>query len=202
MPFVTEALWERCRTAPTDPELLIVARWPGVGERDLVIEEEVDARHRPDPRASATPARRPSSRAGDLAETRVSMSRSALGPTFEALRPAIERLARARPLERELTPEALEAAASRRRPVVVIAGGARGDRPAARAHDPASADLERERLERELDEAEGWLAAARARLANERFISQGARRPWSRARAAREAELAEQVERLRDRLGR
>ena len=34
-----------------------------------------------------------------------------------------------------------------------------------------SADLERDRLERELAEAEGWLAAARERLANPSFVS-------------------------------
>ena len=41
MPFITEALWETLPHRATDPELLIVARWPGVGERDLAIEEEV-----------------------------------------------------------------------------------------------------------------------------------------------------------------
>ena len=43
MPFVTEALWARLPHRATDPELLIVARWPGVGERDLAAEREVGA---------------------------------------------------------------------------------------------------------------------------------------------------------------
>ena len=34
MPFVTEALWATLPHRATDPGLLIVARWPGVGERD------------------------------------------------------------------------------------------------------------------------------------------------------------------------
>ena len=34
MPFITETLWEALPHRATDPGLLIVARWPGVGERD------------------------------------------------------------------------------------------------------------------------------------------------------------------------
>ena len=126
----------------------------------------------------------------------------ALGPTFEALRPAIERLARARPLRRELTPEALEAA-TRDGDLTVILGGGEIEaavRPAT-ADAEAAADLERERLERDLAEAEGWLAAARERLANESFVARAPAAVVDGARA-REAELAEQVARLRDRLGR
>jgi uncharacterized protein involved in exopolysaccharide biosynthesis len=61
------------------------------------------------------------------------------------------------------------------------------------ATEPGAADADRARLEKELAEAEGFLAAARARLTNEAFV-EGAR--------AREAELADQVERLRGRLAR
>ena len=43
MPFVTEALWAQLPHRATDPDLLIVARWPGVGERDLEAESEVGA---------------------------------------------------------------------------------------------------------------------------------------------------------------
>ena len=34
MPFITEALWASLPHREGDPPLLIVARWPGVGERD------------------------------------------------------------------------------------------------------------------------------------------------------------------------
>ena len=34
MPFITETLWDAIPHRATDPGLLIVARWPGVGERD------------------------------------------------------------------------------------------------------------------------------------------------------------------------
>jgi len=64
-----------------------------------------------------------------------------------------------------------------------------------------TADLDRARLEKELAEAEGRLAAARARLANEAFTSKAPPAVVEGARAS-EAELADQVARLRDRLGR
>ena len=38
MPFVTEALWAALPHRASDPDLLIVARWPGAGERDLAVE--------------------------------------------------------------------------------------------------------------------------------------------------------------------
>ena len=112
----------------------------------------------------------------------------------------MERLARARPLERELTPEALDA---NREPgdLTVVAGA--GDiqatiRPTAQDEDANV--LERARLERELADAETWLAAARERLANEAFMAKAPPEVVEGARA-REAELAEQVDRLRERLG-
>ena len=67
--------------------------------------------------------------------------------------------------------------------------------------DAGSADLERERLERDLAEAEGWLAATQQRLADRAFVERAPATVVEGARA-REAELADQVERLRDRLRR
>jgi valyl-tRNA synthetase len=58
---------------------------------------------------------------------------------------------------------------------------------------------ERARLERELAEARAWLDGARERLANEAFIAKAPPDVVEGARA-REAELADQVERLEDRL--
>jgi valyl-tRNA synthetase len=138
--------------------------------------------------------------AADWLETLVYVPRS-LGPTFEMLRPAIERLARAKPLLRELTPEALEASARPGDLTVILDGGEVEAAVRPLAHHDQAADLERERLERDLAEAEGWLAAARERLANEAFVSRAPVSVVDGARA-REAELADQVSRLRDRLGR
>jgi valyl-tRNA synthetase len=125
----------------------------------------------------------------------------ALGTSFEALRSAIERLARARPLERYLTRDALYGAMPDGG-LAVIAGdiealiGVAGDESTS-----ASAAADRARLEKELAEAEGFLEAARARLGNEAFTSRAPAQVVEGARA-RETELADQVERLRERLGR
>ncbi len=199
MPFVTEALWEALPHRSSDPELLILARWPAAGDRQPTIEAQVSAlialvTELRNARASAKLA------AGDWLETRVFVPIE-LGSTFEALRPAIERLARARPLERELTPESLHAAAGPTDLSVVVAGTGIEARVRPAASGSEAAELERARLERELDEAERWLAAARDRLANEAFTSKAPAAVVEGARA-REAELADQVARLRDRLGR
>ena len=86
----------------------------------------------------------------------------------------------------------------------MISGRARGARPDASCSGGGgtgeSADLDRSRLERELAEAEGWLAAARERLANPSFVGRAPAAVVDGARA-REAELADQVGRLRERLG-
>jgi valyl-tRNA synthetase len=199
MPFVTEALWAALPHRATDPGLLIVARWPGPGDRDVAAEREVGTLVElvTEIRNARASARLP---AADWLETLVSVP-VALGPTFEALRPAIERLARARPLRRELTPEALDAARAPGDLAVIVAGGEieAAIRPSA---DDANADaLERDRLMHDLAEAEGWLAAARDRLANGSFVARAPAAVVDGARA-REAELADQVARLRDRLER
>ena len=67
--------------------------------------------------------------------------------------------------------------------------------------DPGVENRDRARLERELIEAEVFLAAARERMANEAFISRAPAAVVEGARA-RAAELAETVDRLRTRLGR
>ncbi len=199
MPFVTEALWASLPHRASDPELLIVARWPGVGARDGATEAEVETI-----RALVTEIRNARAAAkvpaGDWLATRVHVPVE-LGTTFEALRPAIERLARARPLSRDLTAEQLQAQVQPGDLVVIVPGSETQAviRPA--GADVGSASLERERLERELAEAEGWLAAARERLANDAFTSRAPAAVVDGARA-REAELADQVIRLREALGR
>ena len=197
MPFVTEALWTAIPHRASDPELLIVARWPGAGERELQVEAHVGAvldlvRSIRNARSEAhlEPAA--------WLPTEVSVP-ALLGPTFEVLRPAVQRLARARPLDRRLTRDALTDAPGL---LTAIAGDLE-----ARIHrgqdvvDPGATALERARLERELAEAEGWLVAARERIANEAFMAK-APPPVVEGARAREAELAEQVDRMRDRLSR
>ncbi len=197
MPFVTEELWGALPHRATDPDMLIVARWPGVGERDLVVEGQVDAlvelvRGIRNARSEAhvEPA--------SWLPVGVALP-VAIGVAFEALRPAIERLARARPLERYLTREALHGAMGSGGLAVIageieamIAVGSGGG-------ESADAGADRVRLERELAEADGFLEAARARLANDAFTSKAPAAVIEGVRT-REAELADQVERLRSRL--
>ncbi len=200
MPFITELLWEALPHRATDPELLIVARWPGVGERDEAAEAEVGAlvelvRAVRNARADAK------LEPGAWLPLDVYVEPE-LGHALEALRPAIERLARARPLRRHLTREDLHGTAGAAGGLVVIAGPAEavvGTGTA--AADPAAAEADRARLEKELADAERLLAAARARLANEAFTTKAPPAIVEGARAS-EAELADQVDRLRDRLAR
>ena len=120
-----------------------------------------------------------------------------LGATFEDLRPAIERLARVRPLDRRLTREGLTAGPGS---LTVIAGDLEAVvHPPTEVADPAAAALERARLERDLAEARGWLDAARSRLADDRFVAKAPPAIVEQARV-REAELADQVARLSERL--
>ena len=199
MPFVTEALWASLPHRASDPALLIVARWPAPTARDSVAEAEVQALIE---LVRGIRNARAESKLEPVRWLPVDVVvPPAVGPTFEALRPAIERLARARPLERHLTREALAATAGST-DLAVIAGEleARVRTDAGANAAGGDATLERARLERELAEAEGWLAAARDRLANESFTSRAPAAVVEGARA-REAELADQVERLRERLG-
>ncbi len=197
MPFVTEALWGSLPHRDGDPELLIVGRWPAAGERDDTVESGVEAvlaliRGIRNARSEAhlEPA--------TWLETEVVVP-ATLGPVFESLRPAVERLARVRPIERRLTREALVGRAGT---LAVISGELEAIvHPPTTTVDPAAEALERARQERDLAEAEAWLTAARARLADAAFTTKAPPAVVEGARA-REAELAEQVDRLRDRLAR
>ena len=199
MPFVTEALWAALPHRAGDPGLLIVARWPGVGERDDIAEREVGTLIDlvTGIRNARASAKLP---AADWLETLVYVPVE-LGPTFEALRPAIERLGRARPLRRELTADALEAATRPGDLSVIVAGVEVVAAVRPRSTDADADVLERDRLERDLAEAERFLESARSRLTNEAFTSKAPAKVVEGARA-REAELAGQVERLRSRLER
>ena len=198
MPFLTEQLWGVLPHRATDPALLVVARWPGVGERDETAEAEVGAL------VELVRAVR-NARADARAEPRAWLPLDVyvdpeLGDALEALRPAIERLARARPLRRHVTREALHGIAGAAGGLSVIAGAAEAI-VGLGAGDEGAAAADRARLEKELAEAERLFDAARARLANEAFTAKAPPAVVDGARA-REAELADQVDRLRGRLGR
>ena len=197
MPFVTEAIWAELPRAVADPDLLIVASWPAA----VGAEPEIDARLAQiietvvairNARATADLP------AGAWLETQLLIP-GGVFETFEAIAPAIARLARARPLILR------RSAADLARPAgaleVVLPGGdiEATVLPPATADDTAGRD--RARLEKELAEADGHLAAATARLENPSFTEK-APPPVVEGARKRAAELAEQVARLRERLGR
>ena len=199
MPFVTERLWQALPHRASDPGLLIVARWPAVRARDEAVEAEVGAlvdlvRGVRNARADA--------RVEPAAWLPLDVYvEPALGETLESLRPAVERLARARPLRRRLTREALHGAAHDQGGGLAVIAGPAEAIVGTGAPDAATAEADRARLEKELADAERLLDAARARLANEDFTEKAPAAIVEGARA-REAELTDQVDRLRERLGR
>ena len=143
MPFITETLWGALPHRDGDPELLIVARWPGVSARDAAAEATLALIEliRGDPQRS---------RGGAAGGIRLAAGGrgdpSSLGSAFEGLRPALERLARARPLTRQLTREALAAATDGAGGLSVIAGEteAVSGRGGGRGHGRAGARSARE----------------------------------------------------------
>jgi valyl-tRNA synthetase len=196
MPFITETLWAAIPHARSDPSLLIVARWPQVGERHVELERQFDELFETiagirNARATARID------APSWLETHIALPGD-LFARFEELAPAIERLARARPLRLH------RRAADLPRPegcleIVLPSGDIEATVLTAVTGD--SVALDRARLEKELAEADGWLAAAQARLANASFVGKAPPAVVEGARN-REAELADQVARLRERLGR
>ena len=197
MPFVTETIWERLPHTADDPELLIVAAWPSVrlDPADAAAEAQVA------PLLDLVRAIR-----NARSEARIEPAAwlpvdvympSGLTDEFEALAPAISRLARAKPLTSLAGVETIREVAENGLSVIV------GEieavvRPAARDDEQEARD--RARLERELTEAKSMLAAAEARLANEAFTSKAPPAVVEGARA-RAAELEELVSRLSARLG-
>ncbi len=200
LPYLTEATWAATPHDPADPELLIVADWPEAAAwatvRDRPAEAAVDQ-----VRGLVTEIRNARSTAritpGAVRPGHLHAPADLL-PTVERLAPAIERMARLRPLDLHATREAL-LAAGRAGALSVVAGDLEAIVEAGTADAGAEA-AERTRLERELAEAEGFLAAARTRLGSEAFVARAPAAVVDGARA-REAELAEQVARLRERLG-
>ncbi|HEY8870179.1 MAG TPA: valine--tRNA ligase [Candidatus Limnocylindrales bacterium] len=195
MPFVTEAIWAAEPHAPDDPELLIVARWPAAGRRDKVLESEVDAvldlvRGIRNARAEA------GVEPGSWLPVEVDVP-PALAPTFAALRAAIERLARARPLTSR--GPALEGDALAAGPGLAVAAGGFEAIVGRGVIGGGLSPAERTRLERELADAQRQLEAIRSRLADPAFVAKAPPAIVDGARE-RESELAADAERLRTRL--
>jgi valyl-tRNA synthetase len=200
MPFVTEAIWAALPRRAGDPDLLIVAAWPAAGPRDAALDaalgeviETIVAIRNARAQAEVPAAAR--------LETHLAAPPDTFA-TFEALASAIARLARARPLVLQARAADL-ARPSGALEIVLPAGDIEATilPPATSDDTDDTATRDRTRLEKELGEAEGHLAAANARLANPAFTERAPAAVVDGART-RAAELAEQVARLRERLAR
>jgi valyl-tRNA synthetase len=113
-----------------------------------------------------------------------------LATAYEGLAPAVERLARARPLTRAADPAALDRAPAGS--LGIVAGEIDG-----RLHAGVQAiNADRARVEKELAQASAALDALRARLADPTFLDRAPAAIVDGARA-RETEIAERVKRLR-----
>jgi valyl-tRNA synthetase len=197
MPFLTEAIWGQLPRAAGDPELLIVADWPARGIVDPRAEADAAAlldlvrairNARSEARVAPT--------AWLPVDAAVSGSAAA---AFDELRPALERLARARPLRRVADPAALHPTPPGG--LAVVAGDLEAVvlPVASAAADDGTAGRDRARLEKELADTDALLASARARLADVRFATKAPPAVVEGARV-REAELAERAGKLRARL--
>jgi len=200
MPFVTEALWEALPHRRDDPPLLITARWPAPGVRDEALEAEV-AEILDLVRAIRNARAEAGVDAGAWLPgvAIVPPVPDAAASTFDALRPAIGRLARVRPLTIAIagssggkpTESALPVLAGRLEVILDIGGSV----------SPGSEAQDRGRIERGLADAEGLLRAARERLANSQFVERAPAAIVEGARV-RSAELEDLVARLREALAR
>ena len=194
MPFVTEALWAALPHAAERPRAADRRRWPAPGR----------ATRRPKPTStrssswsgrSATPARRRGSSPRPGCRSTSSSRRRSRRPSRRCGRPSTGSRGLARSRATRRTPR------SRRPRRPAWRSSPASSRPGSSTEAAGPSDGDQARLEKELAEAEGFLAAARARLANEAFTSKAPPAVVEGARA-REAELADKVARLRERLGR
>ena len=184
-PFITEGIWEALPRRDGEGSLLATAPWP---ERRPAKRREVSAIDQwlelvREVRAARTSTKLPAGAWIPLAVA----APAALAASGERLRPAIERLARVRPL---VISEQLSGAEEG----MLIVAGALTARLAPPEVDAATREADRSRREREVAAARDQLAAAEARLADPSFTL--------KAPAAVVAGVERRVSELRDEIER
>ncbi len=191
MPFITETLWQQ---VPHRGESIMIASWPGAGERDIEAEEAFGAlmelvRSIRNVRSDAgiEPARWISADiyAGDLTEA------------FQSARREIAFLARVADDQLRFHEGA---APSGSNTMTAIAGDVVASLPLA---DMVDLDAERSRLEKELEEALAEQGRAEKQLSNESFVSRAPENvvQVQRDRFARASEQAEVIKARLESLG-
>jgi valyl-tRNA synthetase len=195
MPHITEEIWGRLPHRPDDGDRLITARWPVEGgERSIADEDQAAAVA--DIMELVSQIRNARADSGIEASTwldaELSFEREDRETAFEAIAPAVSRLAHVKPSLKRVETAPGDASA-----LVVVSKGAE----ARLSVTESDRERDRARLEKELAETERLLRATRGKLANESFVSKAPASVVEGVRA-REAELVELAERLREHLSR
>jgi len=195
MPHITEEIWGRLPHRPDDGDMLITAAWPVVPGPDSPADEDQAAAvadilelvsQMRNARADA------GIEAGTWLEAELRFEGADRAEAFESIADVVAKLARVRPTISRSEAEPTDDAA-----LVVVSPGAEA-RLSVSAEDR---ERDRTRLEKELAETEKQLASTRAKLANEAFVSKAPAKVVDGVRA-REAELQEVAERIRELLAR
>jgi valyl-tRNA synthetase len=196
MPHVTEEIWRHIPHRADDPELLIVARWPQTADSGLADERVAGAVSDLIELTGAIRTARAESgiAAGDWLPALLWLPDADMRAAFEPLSLALSRLARIRPRlvdsrdELDTDPEASTGLA-------VIATNAE----TRLGRSSADRERERERLAKELRNAESQLQGVETRLADASFTARAPAQVVEQARR-RGTELSELVTALRARL--
>jgi valyl-tRNA synthetase len=195
MPHVTEEIWSRMPHLTTDPELLIVARWPTAPEADVQPDARIadGVAQLIDLITAIRTARAESAVAAtDWLEAKIWLPSGPARDAYPQMEQAIGRLARITPALVDRRQD-LEAAAASAIAVISSVGEARLLR------SEADAERERSRLDKELTTVLAQLAATEARLQDQGFVTKAPSNVVDSARA-RASELREQADALRARL--
>ncbi len=194
MPHLTEEIWGRLPSSGREGDLLIVADWPdAVREEALADRDQARGLDGLIELVSGIRNARAEARIDPAAwlSATLYLKDADAAAAYGLASAAVERLARVRP---RLVTERAELEGGEGTLTVLTRGGE--VRLARAGSDPS---LERERLTKELAEAERMLAATEARLSDDSFVK---RAPAPVVQAARDrlAELEVRVERLRARV--
>ncbi len=194
MPHVTEEIWSRLPHLATDPDLLIVARWPQSTDAPALTGDGSGVELLRDMITGIRAARAEAGiAAGDTVDAWIVFKQQSAREAFESLHAVTERLARIRATVVE-DRAGLDAAGPGSIGVVTASGEARLTR------SDADVARERARLEKELGAAQSALEAADKRLEDPNFTGRAPAAVVEQAQR-RAAELREQIAALKARLG-
>ena len=192
VPHITEAIWGRLPHLPTDPDLLIVARWPDATGLAADAQQAAGVGTLIELVTALRAARAESGiDAADWLPAAIWLGDANARAAYSGLAPAIGRLARVRPtlVERR---EDLDATSGG---LAVVSGAAE----ARLTRSDADRERERARLEKELRSVEAQASATSARLADAGFTGRAPADVVEQVRR-RAAELADQAQALQSRL--